>query len=95
MNTSNLDSAKLSLTHELEEAPYVKEDLCGYAGSSRKIEDYIIQSILAHVDQGTCLDWIVNLLKDYHIEKQYIDKTRFHAELQYSIMDRYINQIEL
>ena len=85
---TNLESAKRILEFELKEAPYVKENLYGNEGCSRKIENYIIESFRAGVMCGNCLDWLVELLQANDVEQEQINKTRDIAESQYSILKR-------
>jgi hypothetical protein len=91
MTKPNLESTKRILADEIKTHDYTRENLYGNAGASRKLEDYIIVSVLSGVTQGDCLDWIVNSLKEYDVQQDYIQTTRSSAELQYSILHRAFN----
>lgn len=88
MKKTNLELTKSVLADEIKTHDHTRENLYGNAASSRKLEDYIIESVLSGVNQGDCLDWIFNTLKSYGVQQDCIDKTRSSAELQYSILDR-------
>jgi len=92
MEKSNLELSKESLNNELETANYVKKSLYGNAGSKSKIENYIIESVLINENQGTCLEWIEKLLLDNNVQQSDIDSTRDKAELQYSIVKRFVDR---
>jgi hypothetical protein len=88
---TTLDSAKNILQDELLDASHVKENLYGSAACSRKIENYIIESVKSGVNQCECLDWLVNLLKANNVTDFQIQDTKMRAELQYSILDRFVS----
>ena len=89
-----LKSAKENLLDELKKSPYVKEDPYGNAGCRRKIEKYIIESVIAGVNQADCLDWLDDLFKNNNATEEAIKKTRSFAECQYSVMNRYFDSLK-
>jgi hypothetical protein len=88
MAKNDLGLTKSVLEDELKTHDYTRDNLYGNAASSRKLEDYIIESVLSDVSQGDCLDWIVSVLKKFDVPQDKIDAIRYSAELQYSILHR-------
>lgn len=91
MAKSKLDSTKSILEDEIKMHVYTRDNLYSNAASSRKIEDYIIESVISNVNKGDCLDWLASLLKQYEVPQDNIDEARSSAELQFSILDKAIN----
>lgn len=91
MENSKLKTAKSILKDEIKENAHTRDNLYGNAASSRKLEVYIIESVLSGISKGECLDWLFNILKDYEVPNEFCVKTRSSAELQFSILDRFVN----
>ena len=89
---NDLETAKIILTDDLKDSPYVKENLYGNAATRRKIENYIIESALLNVERAACIDWFVSLLTENGVRQKEIDSTRLKAELQFMIIERYLSK---
>ena len=88
MKPDDIEAAKQILEDELSTEDYTKDNLYGNAASTRKLEEYIIESVFSGIGKGDCLDWIDFIMKKYEVSQEKIDATRNTAELQYSILDR-------
>lgn len=85
---------KRILEDEFRESTYVASNPYGNAGSRRKLEEYIIESVISNVDKADCLDWIEDLQKQYGVREEDIASTKSLAEIQYTVLYRYVKSKE-
>ena len=92
MNTPEFESTKRILTSEIETATYNVDSLYENNYFRRKIENYLIESIICESQQSECLDWIVKVLEQKGFDEKIISDVRANAELQFCILEKFKNR---
>lgn len=88
---TNLESAKELLAEELIKCGYVN-NLYENAASERKLENYIIESVLANIIKGDCLQWLEDRLTENNIDESVKKETITIVCYQFLILERFKNR---